>query len=89
MALGATRRNVLRLIVIEGMTGAAIGVGCGLLGALALGRVLASLVFGVHVHDPATFTIAAATLTLVALAASLVPAMRACRVDPMVALRHE
>jgi len=89
MALGATRPHVLRLIVVEGITVAAIGVGVGLLGALALGRVLASLVFGVRVHDPATFTIAAVTLTTVALAASIVPAMRASRVDPMVALRHE
>jgi putative ABC transport system permease protein len=89
MALGATRRNVLLLIVTEGMIVAAIGVGTGLCGALALGRVLSSLVFGVQVHDPATFTIAAVTLTMVALAASVVPALRASRVDPMVALRHE
>jgi putative ABC transport system permease protein len=89
MALGATRRNVLGLIVTEGMTVALLGVGVGIVGALALGRVLASLVFGVRVYDPATFTIAAITLTVVALAASVVPALRASRVDPMVALRHE
>ncbi|MGC2300639.1 MAG: ABC transporter permease [Acidobacteriaceae bacterium] len=89
MAVGATPRNVLGLIVIEGMKVALIGVAVGLLGALALGRVISSLVFGVPVHDPATFTLAAVTLTAVALAASIVPAMRASRVDPMVALRHE
>src|SRR6202167_2198577 len=89
MAVGATPRNVLGLIVTEGMKVALIGVTVGLLGALALGRVLSSLVFGVPVHDPATFTIAAVTLTTVALAASIVPAMRASRVDHMVALRHE
>ena len=89
MALGASRPHVLRLIVTEGMTVTALGVGVGLLGALALGRVLSSLVFGVKVHDPSIFTIAAVTLTAVALAASIVPALRASRVDPMVALRHE
>ena len=89
MALGATRPHVLRLIVTEGLIVAAIGVGVGLIGALALGRVLSSLVFGVQVHDPSTFTIAAVTLTVVALAASIVPALRASRVDPMVALRHD
>jgi len=89
VALGATRPQVLRLIVSEGLVVAALGVGFGLLGALALGRVLGSLVFGIQVHDPSTFTIAAVTLTFVALAASVVPALRASRLDPMVALRHE
>ncbi len=89
MALGASRPHVLRLIVTEGLTVTALGVGVGLIGALALGRVLSSLVFGVKVHDPSIFTIAAVTLTAVALAASIVPALRASRVDPMVALRHE
>lgn len=89
MALGATRPRVLRLIVGEGLAVAVLGVGAGLLGALALGRVLSSLVFGIHVDDPATFTIAGVALTLVALVACVVPALRASRVDPMVALRHE
>jgi putative ABC transport system permease protein len=89
MAVGATPRNVLGLIVAEGMKVALLGVGAGVLGALALGRVLSSLVFGVPVHDPITLTIAAITLTAVALVASIVPALRASRVDPMVALRHE
>jgi putative ABC transport system permease protein len=89
MALGATRQNVLRLIVTEGVVVTAVGVGVGLVGALALGRVLASLVFGVEVHDPTTLTLAVVTLSAVAMAASIVPALRASRVDPMVALRHE
>jgi putative ABC transport system permease protein len=89
MALGATRSRVLGLIVTEGMMVALAGVGVGMVGALALGRVLASLVFGVQVHDRATFTFAGVTLTIVALAATLVPALRASRVDPMIALRHE
>jgi putative ABC transport system permease protein len=89
MALGATRPHVLRLIVREGLVVSAVGIGMGLMGALALGRVLASLVFGVQVHDPSTFAIAAITLALVAMAASIVPALRASRVDPMVALRHD
>ena len=88
MALGATRSHVLRLIVTEGLVVAIAGIGLGLLGALALARVLASLVFGVQVHDPSTFAAAAFTLALVALAASIVPALRASRVDPMVALRQ-
>ena len=82
MALGATRPRVLRLVFTEGLMVAAIGVGLGLIGALALGRVLSSLVFGIQVHDPSTFTIAAVTLTVVALAASVIPALRASRVDP-------
>jgi putative ABC transport system permease protein len=89
MALGATRSRVLGLIVTEGMMVALAGVSVGMVGALALGRVLAGLVFGVQVPDPATFTIAGVTLTVVALAATLVPALRASRVDPMIALRHE
>ncbi|HVT97265.1 MAG TPA: FtsX-like permease family protein, partial [Acidobacteriaceae bacterium] len=89
MALGATRPHVLRLIVREGLVVSGVGIGIGLMGALALGRVLASLVFGIQVHDPSTFAVAAVTLTLVAMAASIVPALRASRVDPMVALRHD
>ena len=89
MALGATRPDVLRLIVTEGIAVAALGVGVGLIGAFALGRVLASLVFGIRVHDPSTFALAAGALTIVSLAASIVPALRASCVDPMVALRHE
>jgi putative ABC transport system permease protein len=89
MALGATPRSVLRLVVGEGMKVALIGIGTGLLGGLALGRIMSSLVFGVPVRDPATFIGVAAALASVALAACAVPAFRASRVDPIVALRYE
>jgi putative ABC transport system permease protein len=89
MALGATPRGVLRLVVGEGMKLALIGIGAGLLGGLALGRTVSSLVFGVPVRDPLTFTAVALALAAVALAACAIPALRASRVDPMVALRYE
>ena len=89
MALGATPRSVLQLIVSQGMKVVLIGVGIGLAGGLALGRAVSSLMFGVQVHDPATFSLVAVVLTAVALAACIIPARRAARVDPMVALREE
>jgi putative ABC transport system permease protein len=87
MALGAPRGQVLRLIVGEGMTVGAIGIGVGVAGALALSRVLATLVFDVPVRDPLTYAAVAAMLAIVALAACVIPARKASRVDPMVALR--
>jgi len=87
MALGAPRGQVLRLIVREGMTVGALGIGVGLAGALALSRVLASLVFDVPVRDPLTYGLVAAALAVVAFAACVIPARKASRVDPMVALR--
>ncbi len=89
MALGATPRSVLQLIVSQGMKVVLIGVGIGLAGGLALGRAVSSLMFGVQVRDPATFSLVAVVLTAVALAACIIPARRAARVDPMVALREE
>lgn len=89
MALGATPRGVLQLIVGEGMKVALIGIGIGLLGGLALGRAVSSLVFGVPVRDPATLLGVAVALAGVAFAAGVVPALRASRVDPIVALRYE
>ena len=89
MALGATNFGVLRLIIGEGMRVVMIGIGIGIVGALALGRTLSSLVFGVTVRDPTTFTVVAMILAGVALAACVIPARRAARVDPMVALRCE
>jgi ABC-type antimicrobial peptide transport system permease subunit len=89
IALGAQRGRVLRLIVGGGMTMALAGIGIGVACALGLSRVLASLVFGVPVRDPATFITVTMVLAVVALAACLVPAVRASRVDPMVSLRQE
>jgi putative ABC transport system permease protein len=87
MALGAKPRSVLQLIVGQGMKVVLIGV--GLAGGLALGRAVSSLVFGVPVRDPATFSLVAAVLTAVALAACIIPARKAARLDPLVALREE
>lgn len=87
--LWAPHRGVLQLIVGEGMKVALIGIGIGLLGGLALGRAVSSLVFGVPVRDPATLLGVAVALAGVAFAAGVVPALRASRVDPIVALRYE
>jgi putative ABC transport system permease protein len=89
MALGATPRVVLRLVIGEGMKLALLGIGTGLLGGLALGRAVSSLVFGVRVYDPLTFISVALVLASVALVACAVPASRASRVDPITALRYE
>jgi len=89
IALGAMPGRVLALIVSEGMKVGLIGIGIGLLGALAIGRVMASLLYGVPVRDPATFAFVAVVLMLVALAACYIPGRRAAKVDPMVALRYE
>jgi predicted permease len=89
IALGAGRRSVLRLVLRQGLQVTLAAVLLGAAGALAAGRAIASLLYGVSPRDPLVLTAVALTLTLVAVVASYLPARRATRVDPMVALRHE
>jgi ABC-type antimicrobial peptide transport system permease subunit len=89
MALGASRESVFRLIVSQGGRLAAIGILCGVIGAVAITRVVTSLLYNVTATDPLSFIGTAAFLALVAIAASYIPARRATAVDPMVALRSE
>jgi ABC-type antimicrobial peptide transport system permease subunit len=89
MALGARPRDVLGMVVGGGLRLAALGVGIGLAAALALTRVMASLLYGVSATDPLTFVSIPLLLLAVALAASYLPARRALRVDPVAALRSE
>jgi ABC-type antimicrobial peptide transport system permease subunit len=89
MALGAQIRHVLSSVLGHGMAMTAAGILIGLVGAAALTRVMAGLLFGVTPHDPLTFIVGAGFLALTALVACYVPARRATKVDPMVALRYE
>jgi putative ABC transport system permease protein len=89
MALGASRANVVRLVLRRGLLLALSGVGLGLIGSLGLTRVLAGLLFGVSVTDPAIFGLVPILLLTVAAVAVYLPARRATKVDPLVALRYE
>jgi putative ABC transport system permease protein len=89
MALGAEQRDVLKLVVRQGFELTFVGIAVGLAGALALTHLMSSLLYGVRPTDVTTFAAVSLTLTFVALAASYVPARRATKVDPMVALRYE
>jgi predicted permease len=89
VALGASRADVLRLMVLQGMKLAAIGIVLGLAASYGATRLLATLLFGVKANDPSTFIAVAAIVAIVAMVASMVPARRAAGVAPSVALRHQ
>ncbi len=89
IALGAQQSDILRLVLKQGMMLTLVGIIAGLAGAAALSRVMGSLLFGVGSTDFVTFTSVAVLLALIAFAACYIPARRAMRVDPLVALRYE
>jgi putative ABC transport system permease protein len=89
MALGAQKRDVLRLVIGQGMRPVFIGIAAGLASAVALTRLMSTLLFGVRPTDPMTLTVITFLLATVAFLACYLPARRATKVDPLVALRYE
>ncbi len=89
MALGAKRLNILRMILADGARMALAGIGIGVIAALALTQLMSSMLFGVKATDPLTFVAVAFALSSIALFACYIPARRAMKLDPMIALRHE
>jgi len=89
VALGATRRDIMTLVLGHGLKMTLAGVALGLVAAFGLTRLIRTMLYGVGATDPATFAIIALLLTIVAVVACYLPARRASRVDPMIALREE
>jgi len=89
MALGAQRWDIFKMILGQGLILTLVGVGCGLVAALILTRFLSSMLFGVTATDPLTYVAVSLPLVLIAMLASYIPARKATKVDPMVALRYE
>jgi len=89
MAFGATKQNIFRVIVVRGLKPTAVGIAAGFVAAIALGRVVTSMVYGVSARDGATLVSVMALMVVVSLAASLVPAVRATRVSPLAVIREE
>jgi len=89
MAFGATKHDVLQVVLVRGMKPTAIGIAIGCVAALMLGRLVQSMVYGVSSRDVPTLVLAILLMTLVSLLASLIPAMRATRVSPLTVLRDE
>jgi putative ABC transport system permease protein len=89
MALGAQKLDVLKLTVGEGLKLVFVGIGLGLIGAFLLTRLMSTLLFGITATDPLTFASISAVLIGVAFIASYIPALRATKVDPLIALRYE
>jgi ABC-type antimicrobial peptide transport system permease subunit len=89
MSLGGSRGDVLRMVLRQGMMLALAGSAAGIGAALVLSRLMTSMLYGVHPTDPLTFAGVAIALSLVALLATYIPARRATRIDPVVALRYE
>jgi ABC-type antimicrobial peptide transport system permease subunit len=89
MALGAPKHQVVALIIQQGMLPVAVGLAVGLAAALMLARLLTGIIYGVSAHDPVTLAIVTGVLAISALIGTLVPARRAARIDPLIAIRGD